>query len=318
MTTDSPKGPEREARPLMWAPAEPTDESARLAEALRFVGVVDPDDDCMSVFDTTGEGIKHWVPVEAIALRMLEHVGGVSSSEVEAPKPQPVQHEVRSHGFCGDRVHMKCVTCGEFRCEPQDQAEDWKDQHEADTLRPQVESPNHQANQHDEGRPADSGRLAPRPHPAYVENALAGALQDLYGFIPLSVRYEAAKAAREIVEQKLDLLPRPEDAAQAARSEATPEDLSLQSSGFKVGDEVRWCWHGDNADGTWFKARLTEEHPANYPKGWAGEITDCGTAYTAEHMGEVPLGFHVYMDVPSMTLVSEPSPSLRKEGEDSD
>lgn len=109
-----------------------------------------------------------------------------------------------------------------------------------------------------------------------------------------------------------------QDAAQAARSEATPEDPSPQRGRFKVGDEVRWCWTGANADGTWFKARLTEEHPARYPKGWAGEITDCGTAYTDEHMGEVPLGFKLFMDIPSLTLVSRPSPSLRKEGEDSE
>lgn len=79
MTTDSPKGPESEAR--VWAPVEPTAQSEALAKALRQVGVVDPDDDCMSVFETTGEGIKHWVPVDLVALRLLESAAW--SSEVE-------------------------------------------------------------------------------------------------------------------------------------------------------------------------------------------------------------------------------------------
>jgi hypothetical protein len=152
--------------------------------------------------------------------------------------------------------HVTC-SCRESSEGDLAHAEFWKDQHLADTLVP-VKSSNHQANQHDEGRPSGST--------------------------------------------------------------ATPrsDEDEVQTSEFQVGDEVRWCWTGKNADGTWFNARLTEKHPHHYPKGWAGEVTDCGTAYTAEHMGEVPLGFKLFMDIPSLTLVSRPSPSLRKEGEDSD
>jgi hypothetical protein len=92
MTIDSPKGPEREAR--VWTPVEPTEQSAALAEALRHVGVVDPDDDCMSVFETTGEGIKHWVPVDLVALRLLE--SSPWSSEVERLTAE-VEHHKRQH-----------------------------------------------------------------------------------------------------------------------------------------------------------------------------------------------------------------------------
>lgn len=113
-------------------------------------------------------------------------------------------------------------------------------------------------------------------------------------------RDKGERHALEDVAEELELLDegRPSGSTPPAGgdSDTTPRQ-------FQVGDEVRWCWTGANADGTWFKARLTEERPANYPKGWAGEITDRGSAYTAEQMGEVPPGFLVYMDIPSISLV---------------
>lgn len=50
----------------------------------------------------------------------------------------------------------------------------------------------------------------PRPHEAAVENAVAGALTHVYGFVPLNLRYEAASAARAIVERQLNAV-KPED-----------------------------------------------------------------------------------------------------------
>jgi hypothetical protein len=43
-----------------------------------------------------------------------------------------------------------------------------------------------------------------RPDEAVVDNAVAGALTDVYGFVPLDVRYDAARWARGIVERWLD------------------------------------------------------------------------------------------------------------------
>jgi phage shock protein A len=47
--------------------------------------------------------------------------------------------------------------------------------------------------------PASAGG-APAPNPAVVENVLASALMDQYGFLPLNVRYGAAAAARAVAE----------------------------------------------------------------------------------------------------------------------
>jgi hypothetical protein len=184
----------------------------------------------------------------------------------------------------------------------------------------------------DEGRPSGSGAATPRSggddvralliHPA----AWSGLVQwlDSRGIYVQTAGDLEGIPCWSMGVHDLD----PPVAAQAARSEASPNpqitnEINTTSSSppsggdsdttprkFQVGDEVRWCWSGANADGTWFKARLTEEHPDKYPKGWAGEITDCGSAYTAEHMGEVPPGFLVYMDIPSISLVS----SLPQEG----
>lgn len=246
----------------------------------------------------------------------------------------------------GGGYRVDCKTCGDwvlFGDMNSDRAEDWKDQHEADTLRPQLRA-NSKLEQNLE---LTSQQAA---------DELSRETQEIYGADPERVptleelrsrhrRYTRVEgrpsgskaAAPQAVETpevwtespddadytatyETQLVPVTvvEDAASAAGSAATHEDPPVQSPEFQVGDEVRWCWTGKNADGTWFNARLTEKHPHHYPKGWAGEVTDCGTAYTAEYMGEVPLGFKLFMDIPSLTLVSRPSPSLRKEGEDSD
>lgn len=48
------------------------------------------------------------------------------------------------------------------------------------------------------------------PHPAAVENAVAAALTDQYGFVPLDIRYTAARLAREHVDAWFnDAGPRP-------------------------------------------------------------------------------------------------------------
>lgn len=79
-----------------------------------------------------------------------------------------------------------------------------------------------------------------------------------------------------------------------------------QTRSFKLGDEVRWRWHEDGGSGLWFKARLVEHHPADYPTGWAGAITDQGSFYGRGDDGwDCPVGHVVYMDEPSMTLVTE-------------
>lgn len=73
---------------------------------------------------------------------------------------------------------------------------------------------------------------------------------------------------------------------------------------FQVGDEVMWRWHEDDASGRWFKARLVERAPADYPNGWSGDVTDRGTFYdSGDESWDVPVGHNVFLDEPSMTLV---------------
>lgn len=83
----------------------------------------------------------------------------------KGPESEARQHTVRIEPYRETMWDAYCVTlgCGQHRSGSLKQAQDWKDQHEADTLRPSVESPNHQANQHDEGRPSGSEQLAPQP-----------------------------------------------------------------------------------------------------------------------------------------------------------
>ena len=78
-----------------------------------------------------------------------------------------------------------------------------------------------------------------------------------------------------------------------------------QARPFRVGDEVHWRWHKDGGSDQWFKARLVEHRPAGYPQGWAGAITDRGTFYSDNYSWQIPLGWVVYLDEPSMTLVTE-------------
>jgi hypothetical protein len=74
---------------------------------------------------------------------------------------------------------------------------------------------------------------------------------------------------------------------------------------FQVGNEIRWEWTGPGQSDGWFKARLVEQAPADYPNGWACEITDQGTLYAPGNWN-LPVGARVYVDEPSITLVEEP------------
>lgn len=129
---------------------------------------------------------------------------------------------------CADRFHAKCQTCGEFRCGDQAQAEDWKDQHEADTLRPVLTNESFISSQ-DEGRPSGSERLAPQSVDEFVVR-LRGLVFDLRDK-PLEsdhIDYDTGWRDGQIqagndLEMLLDEYA--PDAAQAARSEATPEAL---------------------------------------------------------------------------------------------
>lgn len=73
---------------------------------------------------------------------------------------------------------------------------------------------------------------------------------------------------------------------------------------FQVGDEIRWEWTGPGHSDGWFKARLVEYAPEDYPTGWESEITDRGTLY-AEDNWNCPVGHRVYVDEASCTLVDE-------------
>jgi hypothetical protein len=204
--------------------------------------------------------------------------------------------------------------------------------------------------QQDEGRPSGSKASAPHSEPVFsVDDMTASGWETA---VAQGERDLLMKMAGELLEQCDDWddehgvcaesVPDPacriraivnryaiqEDAARDARSAATPHlqitneinTASPPSAGeadttpreFRVGDEVLWRWHKMPDDGPWFKARLKEKHPANYPSGWSGEITDPGANYTSDHDGEVPPGFLVYMDVPSMTLVL---PNTEREAE---
>lgn len=72
---------------------------------------------------------------------------------------------------------------------------------------------------------------------------------------------------------------------------------------FAVGDEVRWEWTGPGGSYGWFKARLVERAPADYPEGWASEITEQGTLYCPENWN-CPIGYRVYVDEISLTVVT--------------
>lgn len=73
---------------------------------------------------------------------------------------------------------------------------------------------------------------------------------------------------------------------------------------FQVGDEVRWKWTGERADGKWFKARLVEQSPPGYPGGWSAAITDPGTVYAPDEWDR-PVGYEVFVDEPSLTFAEQ-------------
>lgn len=86
-----------------------------------------------------------------------------------------------------------------------------------------------------------------------------------------------------------------------------------QARPFQVGDEVRWEWAGPGtpdddwvSDGRWFTAKLVEQHPADYPAGWACTLTDPGSLY-APDAWDCPVGYLVYADEHSLTLLEGPS-----------
>lgn len=362
------------AQQPVWAPADPTDESARLADALRFVGVVDPDDDCMSVFDTTGEGIKHWVPVDAIALRMLEHMGGVSSSEVEAP--QPVEHEIHMV-TCADGHHLKCA-CGSWWCGEEQDSDFRAEQHIANNLRPQVKSSNHQANQHDEdepervptleelrsqrrrytrveGRPSGSGAAAPHSVTPPAQQMLRDECRATEGATGIecslspghhewySGRHTPRTDGTESLGYPLNVQwPRQEwdrcapEAEVWRRGDPEPSALVSAVRGFSTGNVYTrrlegfggpWDYETETSDGwTWstWEGLLDDERGAELPdarvdaaQAARSEATphlrvdgDTVTRYVcSEHIwGEVPC--------PNCEPREVPSPSLRKEGED--
>lgn len=64
------------------------------------------------------------------------------------------------------------------------------------------------ANEHEGVSPASAGG-APAPDPNAVDNAVAGVLIDQYGFLPLSVRFSAAAAARAVTESSAQSRPVP-------------------------------------------------------------------------------------------------------------
>jgi hypothetical protein len=65
------------------------------------------------------------------------------------------------------------------------------------------------------------------PHPNYVDNAVAGALTDMYGFLPLDVRYSAAAAARAVVECWTRSRPVP-DVEILTAAEPDPRDAEIE------------------------------------------------------------------------------------------
>lgn len=160
---------ERMREQLATAVVLPTGAKASLMFAIAAVVEEDMDD----------------VGIDYLADKVLDLVRswGVSSSEVEAPQPQELtQHTVRIEPYRETMWDAYCVTlgCGQHRSGSLKQAQDWKDQHEADTLRPVLTDGSAKLtdesfiSQHDEGRPSGSGAATPHSGvgplepPAYV------------------------------------------------------------------------------------------------------------------------------------------------------
>lgn len=172
---------------------------------------------------------------------------GVSSSEVEAPQPR-LSHKVTIVQADDGMYEGRCSGCtfgSPVVSSDKGRLEDWKGQHEADTLRPAVGGavsatvhgkengaetfvpqelgpPGFVVPQGSEGRPSGSERLAPRPGYEWCEKC--------QNFISGS-HYHCAKCGQRSGMLGHSMRPcptrSPEDAASAARSEATPEDQVL-------------------------------------------------------------------------------------------
>lgn len=155
---------------------------------------------------------------------------------------QPPRHKVEIHSTgCGYRA--ECTVCKDWYLNGREElAEDWRDQHEADTLRPVSawDLLGIAREKTDEGRPSGSERLAP-----HSDDDLVAHLRNLVTRLKNNVRtgeekglpneiafddgwFGALVHAGNELETLLDQYgPNGWDpAAQAARSGATPEDLS--------------------------------------------------------------------------------------------
>lgn len=185
--------------------------------------------------------------------RVRTMLRGGSSSEVEAPRP--AQHKVAvSQGGHGTSSAY-CYSCKKFMTGSDQEMEDWKDQHEADTLVPQTEEEEDrvptlaalrsQRRRYTrvKGRPSDSERLAPQSdedvrgtcgkaeclrfhppvYPADLFERTDGRFVCVCGDLVAERQAHLDGGYRwGCIERDCSAHSR-EDAAQAARSEATPE-----------------------------------------------------------------------------------------------
>lgn len=288
------------------------------------------------------------VGIDYLADKVLDLVRswGVSSSEVEAPQPQELtQHTVRIEPYRETMWDAYCVTlgCGQHRSGSLKQAQDWKDQHEADTLRPQAgvagkqllaerDAPEVFVPKGSEGRPSGSGETAPhwregdiaidqsnfvhrrfghgwRTWPRESGLQYGDALMES-GFGPM-LRLDEVPAETDAHGHVPVLVAERVRAAQAARSEATSEETPAE-----VAPRL-WTIHAEEPteEGLLLRANVTvwrrdEDGLWRSPYAWRnGEVVPRNLPSVAEYTWDVlSSGFKVLTEVPS--------PSLRKEGED--
>lgn len=105
---------------------------------------------------------------------------------------------------------------------------------------------------------SDTDDAARKPSDAAVDNAVAGALRDQYGFLPLGVRYEAAVAARRVVERwtakPLDTTSTPEQILYCGATEGyTGVDCQLEADHGRQPHEGRYI--DPNNEGNWLFVR---------------------------------------------------------------
>jgi hypothetical protein len=132
------------------------------------------------------------------------------------------------------------------------------------------------------------------PHPAVVDNAVANALSDQYGFLSLSVRYEAAEAARRIVEAWRAPLPKASSEASqlqanskseqnlevvppaTASADTTPRDRAVAALAekFKAGYDKSKFYVDDLRAYSSIVVEQDEDGPSLRPLT-LGEIVDC-------------------------------------------